>query len=111
MPARTVDAAAQHGIIAQFLHQGPKQPGEPARWKVWGASCVDIQAGDVVGLKRDDEPEFLVIAEVIPYDGSMMDMIRPRFTTLAGEVISIGRLQPVIVYRSGTCSTLADSVR
>ena len=85
--------------------QGILQPGEQGWWRVYGARAEDILPGDLVMIKDDE----FQVAERAPW-GNRWDTLRVRFRTAAGELRTVGMLQPVEVVRRGTHCTLAQSI-
>jgi len=103
-PARPVEAALNA--------QGILQPGQPGYWKVWGAQASDIRPGDLVMVKYEDTGiREYEVAELAPRGGSnLLDVVRPRFLSTAGDLFTVGALQPVEVLRKDIQNRLAPSI-
>jgi hypothetical protein len=103
--------------MLDVVQGGRIEPGTEGYWPVYGARALDIEPGDLVmsGWKDEDDPAIKRHAEYEVVDmssfGDLRDSCRVRFLTTAGQLRSVGMLQPMVLLRRGTHSTLCSSVR
>lgn len=87
------------GAIEEIEAQGTLEPGQDGWWRVWGASILDVKAGDVV---IDTEGAY----EVHEVTGRTLTQV--VLQTSEGE-ICVGMMARINVVRKTTHNTLADT--
>jgi len=88
--------------VEEVKAQGILKPGDYGWWKVWGAQPKDIQPGDVVMVKGDED-----WTEITGLFLSNAHPVRLGFWGEGGNRFTIGALCPVVVLRRGTHNMLA----
>lgn len=86
--------------IEEIEAQGKLERGQAGWWQVWGASALDIQAGDVV---VDSQGPY----EVFAVKGKGLTTL--ALDTSEGD-IHVGFQANIRVIRKGTENTLAESI-